>query len=822
VNETTPTNAGNSVQPGGRILVLEPEGELAGKIRAALHDAAPTAQVDLAQSLEEAQHLVMNDRPDLFVLDVDAVPDLGQEFLYDLRTSHPNARAIVLTGVHLPGHREQAAGLGAIHFLEKPFPHGDFVDLVQALLSPSGAPDSEKFQGTLSDLHLADIIQLKCMSGSSAALQFTGPQGEKARVYFDSGQVRHATAPGKEGVAAFNEIVNWKGGQISEVTGVAQSPRTIDLDWQILLMEAVRKIDETRDAESAASAQAGPASGGRKILVIDDSLMLLSFVKEILVEANYDVVTAATAEEGLVSASSRVPELILLDYILPDMKGDEVCQHLSKKPETAKVRIVYMSGFGTDLQAAEIASGNVIGSLNKPFTSDLLLKTVENYMPKDPSEPESKSANDEPISLAPEVAWPEPSAADSKWPETSPAESRLPEPESQDAAPDWPKTDPAGIAWPEAESHAIEPQDAPSTGSQPEPAEMAPAEPEPAAEPAWSKSESAPQAASDAAGSDAAEAADIAASSGATSDAWWSAPVSAAVPAWPEAKDVSSTAAIESSSAAQPAEARAEESLPVNGAFFSGDTSFFSLNGALHTIGKEKLTGTLRSFWNKETVDLLAKNGEVILVTTRDPELYCPEAPITLVNVDAEQTEQARARQRETGCPIFLTLASEGLILHEPAVQLVQHYGQKLFAQLWTAKKVRFVFEQSDTLPEYSQDFPGEQDIDHWILSTLRCIQFQELGDKAEVDGGCIPAYTRDGFERVQKLRLTVAEAQFASQFNGARSIAQIAKNLRLDFKFARLTLFRFLALEIVECWPPMAVGKSEKRGFFQRIGFGD
>ena len=64
-------------------------------------------------------------------------------------------------------------------------------------------------------------------------------------------------------------------------------------------------------------------------------------------------------------------------------------------------------------------------------------------------------------------------------------------------------------------------------------------------------------------------------------------------------------------------------------------------------------------------------------------------------------------------------------------------------------------------------------------------------------------------------LRLTVAEAQFASQFNGVRSIAQIAKNLRLDFKFARLTLFRFLALEIVECWPPAAVAKQEKRGVF-------
>src|SRR5213078_3545795 len=133
---------------------------------------------------------------------------------------------------------------------------------------PSTEPDSEKFQGTLSDLHLADIIQLKCMSGSSAALQFTGPNGEKARVYFDAGQVRHATAPGKEGVAAFNEIVNWKGGQISEVSGAGPVPRTIREDWQMLLMEAVRKMDETRDSALSAPAPAKPAT--RKILVIDD------------------------------------------------------------------------------------------------------------------------------------------------------------------------------------------------------------------------------------------------------------------------------------------------------------------------------------------------------------------------------------------------------------------------------------------------------------------------------------------------------------------------------------------------------------------------
>src|SRR5216683_3038473 len=146
-------------QQVGRVLILEPDKHLTSEIVSALEATVPDAQLEIARSLEEAQHLVLDAKPDLFVLDVDATYDLGQEFLYDLRTSHPNARAIILTAIHLAEHREQAKGLGAIHFLEKPFPRADFVDLAQALLDPSSKSDSEKFQGTLSDLHIADIIQ---------------------------------------------------------------------------------------------------------------------------------------------------------------------------------------------------------------------------------------------------------------------------------------------------------------------------------------------------------------------------------------------------------------------------------------------------------------------------------------------------------------------------------------------------------------------------------------------------------------------------------------------------------------------------------------
>src|SRR5947208_7713241 len=138
----------------GRIFVLEPDEQLASAILTALREVAPDAIVDRARSLEDAQRMVLGIKPDLFVLDVDATYDLGQEFLFDLRTSHPNARAIILTAFHLAQQRERAAGIGAIHFLEKPFPHGDFVTLVEALIQPGGDTE-ERFQGKLSDLHIA-------------------------------------------------------------------------------------------------------------------------------------------------------------------------------------------------------------------------------------------------------------------------------------------------------------------------------------------------------------------------------------------------------------------------------------------------------------------------------------------------------------------------------------------------------------------------------------------------------------------------------------------------------------------------------------------
>src|SRR5204863_3833706 len=139
-------------------------------------------------------------------------------------------------------------------------------------------------------------------------------------------------------------------------------------------------------------------------------------------------------------------------------KGDEVSRHLSQDSATAKVPIIYMSGFGADLKPDQVNNANVIGSLNKPFTSDLLLRTVEKYMPKGPSAPQSRvvevgrlsAAATEPVSVerepyvAAEPVWqsPQPTSGTPTALEPASAANEKPWSETSEAA----QSEAAGIA----------------------------------------------------------------------------------------------------------------------------------------------------------------------------------------------------------------------------------------------------------------------------------------------------------------------------------------------------------------------------------------
>ena len=102
------------------------------------------------------------------------------------------------------------------------------------------------FSALLTQLTTLDIIQLKCLARSTVALDFVGEEGRRGRVFFKDGEIVHAESGPVKGVEAFNEIVGWRSGQVTEMGGGLMPTRTIEGHWQGLLMHAVHWVDEHR------------------------------------------------------------------------------------------------------------------------------------------------------------------------------------------------------------------------------------------------------------------------------------------------------------------------------------------------------------------------------------------------------------------------------------------------------------------------------------------------------------------------------------------------------------------------------------------------
>jgi CheY-like chemotaxis protein len=116
----------------------------------------------------------------------------------------------------------------------------------------------------------------------------------------------------------------------------------------------------------------------KKILAIDDSLTLREFIQRCLAKqsADYQIVLAKDGSEGLTLAAREMPDLILLDFVLPDLKGDEVCRRLQANAKTAGLPVVLMSSSAADIKRTSAEFENVIKAIAKPFTPELLCATV--------------------------------------------------------------------------------------------------------------------------------------------------------------------------------------------------------------------------------------------------------------------------------------------------------------------------------------------------------------------------------------------------------------------------------------------------------------
>ena len=235
---------------------------------------------------------------------------------------------------------------------------------------------------------------------------------------------------------------------------------------------------------------------------------------------------------------------------------------------------------------------------------------------------------------------------------------------------------------------------------------------------------------------------------------------------------------------------------------FSGHTGFFSLRSALQMAYGDKLTGVLRFFVNRYPIELYVSKGRFLFASSRNFQLYCRESPVILSATNLGTIIEGQTTQQATGCPIFLFLSLRGGFPHDDVVQITRDHGQRVFSNLWTAGRVSFEFEELAQFPDYAKSFPSStEDPDNWTLASLRYIKFENLMGSQRPDPNGSPAYTRKGYELIQKLKLNDIEARFATAVNGAESLQAIAKKIGIPLNDALLIVFRFLALDIIDYW---------------------
>jgi CheY-like chemotaxis protein len=118
----------------------------------------------------------------------------------------------------------------------------------------------------------------------------------------------------------------------------------------------------------------------RSILVVDDDGMIGKTVRPILFSKGFSVLTAASGEDGLQIARTQKPDLILLDVILPGLKGREVCAKLKEDPQTKEIPVVFLTSKDSP---EDIRAENEVGSsghLTKPVNAKTLIDMVQGIL----------------------------------------------------------------------------------------------------------------------------------------------------------------------------------------------------------------------------------------------------------------------------------------------------------------------------------------------------------------------------------------------------------------------------------------------------------
>jgi DNA-binding response OmpR family regulator len=117
-----------------------------------------------------------------------------------------------------------------------------------------------------------------------------------------------------------------------------------------------------------------------KILVVDDEFILRDLMRTILEEEGFGVITASDGEEALKKADNELPDLILLDLMMPGKSGLEVCKILKSQAKTKRIPVVMATVLGREVDRTLTKEAGADAHFMKPFSALALLTEVRRQL----------------------------------------------------------------------------------------------------------------------------------------------------------------------------------------------------------------------------------------------------------------------------------------------------------------------------------------------------------------------------------------------------------------------------------------------------------
>lgn len=124
----------------------------------------------------------------------------------------------------------------------------------------------------------------------------------------------------------------------------------------------------------------------KKVLIVDDSPTERHVLEQIMKEAGYATISASNGEEAVNKAKEELPDLILMDVVMPGMNGYQATREIARNKTTSHIPVIICTSRGADTDKVWGMRQGAQEYLVKPMTKDILLPKVKKIM----AEKESK------------------------------------------------------------------------------------------------------------------------------------------------------------------------------------------------------------------------------------------------------------------------------------------------------------------------------------------------------------------------------------------------------------------------------------------------